>query len=420
MSSTFKIPRRRNALMVRPYMVVWSLAVFAHALWSQEATRKNGMVLIPARNASYTIGSSRGFVDETPTHTVTFSHNFYMDTTEVTQKQYRLVMSAMYSQYAEPTWNAQHGVGDTYPAYAVEWGDAALYCNARSKLEGLDTAYQYIAISGHPGDGCSLDGVVTRWTSNGYRLATEAEWEFACRAGSTTDFYWGKNAVNYPATAADTVEINAYAVWVGNAWNFHAEHADFGTHRVATKKPNAFGLYDMCGNVFEWINDWYLEYGEAAVTDPMGADFESYRYVRGGSWGNGSEYLRSANRSFASPDYYIYFCGFRTVLPVTTTDVGRRETNGGKTVNEFQLQQNYPNPFNPRTSICFHLPASRPVTLTVYDVTGRLVAMLLNQQVLVAGAYTVRFEAQDNPAGVYYYRLHTPEQIAVKKMVLVR
>jgi len=420
MSSAFEFPRLHNALWPRPAITVWLLAVFVNLLWGQETARKNGMVLIPARNASYTIGSSSGFDNEAPMHTVTFSHSFYMDTTEVTQKQYRQVMSAVYSQYAEPTWNVQHGVGDTYPVYAVEWGDAALYCNARSKLEGLDTAYQYIALSGHPGDGCSLDGVVTRWTSNGYRLATEAEWEFACRAGSASDFYWGKNAVNYPVTAADTAECNAYAVWAGNAWNYHAEHADFGTHQVATKKPNAFGLYDMCGNVFEWINDWYLEYGEAAVTDPTGAEFESYRYVRGGSWGNGSEYLRSANRSFASPDYYIYFCGFRTVLPVITTAVDRHDTVGGQTVTGFQLQQNYPNPFNPTTAICFHLQTRQPVTLAVYDITGRLVATLLNQQALTAGAHTVHFEAKDIPAGVYYYRLRTPEQTAVKKMVLVR
>lgn len=277
-----------------------------------------GMVLIEASGHSFQMGSDSGYPDELPVHTVNFTYNFWMDTTEVTQSDFNLVMSTAFadSGYETPVWNTQHGVGARYPAYYIFWGDAVLYCNARSKRDGLDTVYTYTSIVGIPGNLCQLEGVVTDYTKNGYRLPTEAEWEYACRAGSTTDLFWGKNFDPYPATSADSAQVDSYAVWLGNSYQYGSEDSHYGTHQVASTKPNAFGLYDMSGNVYEWINDWYGEYSSSAATDPTGPTAGDWHFNRGGSWGNNPLLLRSANRTFMAPDYQYYFIGFRVVLPV--------------------------------------------------------------------------------------------------------
>ena len=118
----------------------------------------------------------------------------------------------------------------------------------------------------------------------------------------------------------------------------------------------------MSGNVFEWIHDWYSEYSSAEQTDPTGSSEATYRFVRGGSWGNGADFLRSSNRRFASPDYYIYFCGFQTVLSVKPTRISE---SAKETVSWCHLYQNYPNPFNPSTTIQFYLPMASKVSLAI-------------------------------------------------------
>lgn len=383
------------------------------------------MILIAAKGASFLMGSENGNPDEQPVHTVTFTNDFWMDSTEVTQKSYHDLMSAFYADYADPSWGNPYGVGDSYPAYALEWGDAALYCNARSKRDGLDSVYSYSAISGRPGDGCSLEGLAVSYDASGYRLPTEAEWEFACRAGTSSDFFWGKNYDPYPATGKDTLEIGTYSVWSGNSWDLSAENSDFGTHPVATKMPNAFGLYDMSGNVYEWINDWYTDYTSESQVDPKGSDAETYHSVRGGSWGNGATFLRAANRQFASPDYYIYFCGFRTILPVKSTDVGTAGEGKSEIPMEFVLEQNYPNPFNPSTTIRFSLAKTATITLTIYNSIGEEVAVLIDHQFSNPGTYTVRFSADNGIAGrlgtgIYLYKLEANGFVKTKKMVLVQ
>ena len=275
----------------------------------------SGMVLISAAGQSFQMGSADGFDDEVPVHTVTFSANFWMDTTEVTQASYEAVMSDAYSTYTTPSWHDPYGVGAAYPAYYVTWGDAALYCNARSLRDGLDTVYTYSAITGTPGNMCELSDVVTNFTANGYRLPTEAEWEYACRAGSTTDFYWGEDYDPYPESAADSAEVDAHAIWRMNSWEYGAGESGFGTHQVASTTSNAYRLYDMAGNLYEWVNDWYGEYSSSAATDPTGPETGEYHGTRGGSWGNHALYLRSANRRFFIPDYTYYFVGFRVVVP---------------------------------------------------------------------------------------------------------
>jgi len=276
---------------------------------------KEGMVLITAENASFEMGSNNGNTDEQPVHTVSFTYNFWMDSTEVTQADYDQLMSSTYSGYYTPTWNSTYGAGDDYPVYSVYWDDAALYCNARSKRDGLDTVYSYTSITGTPGSLSQLVNIAADLSKNGYRLPTEAEWEYACRAGTSTDFYWGKDYNPYPSTAADTTEINNFAVWETNSFQFGTGNLNYGTHQVGAKEPNAYGLYDMSGNVYEWCHDWYDSYAGETQTDPSGPENGTWHAVRGGSWGNYPQYLRTANRTFSVPAYLYYFLGFRVVLP---------------------------------------------------------------------------------------------------------
>jgi len=225
-----------------------------------------------------------------PLHCVTLGA-FAMSQTLVTQEQYQAVMG---------TNPAYFDSGGTWPVEQVSWYDAALFCNALSKLAGLDTVYI--------GDGTIDASVVIDYTKNGYRLPTEAEWEYACCAGTTTDYYWGRNYP--PITLADTLALDSNAVWYYNSPN--------GTQPVARKKPNGWGLYDMSGNVWEWCNDWYGHYGyynATCQTNPTGAVSGTYRVLRGGSWGNNSaSSLCAMYRGGNTPAYRYYNgIGFRVV-----------------------------------------------------------------------------------------------------------
>ena len=178
----------------------------------------------------------------------------------------------------------------------VSWFDAVRFCNASSKLSGLDTVYN-----------------TTTWTADltksGYRLPTEAQWEYACRAGSTTEYWWGP----------DTNGLGARTWWTYNSVD--------GTQPVATKLANAYGLYDMTGNVWQWCNDWYGAYTAGAATDPTGASTGTCRVLRGGSWdldcgavnGGCYEYVGNHFRSaFRTANYPLdgdEGIGFRVVLP---------------------------------------------------------------------------------------------------------
>jgi formylglycine-generating enzyme required for sulfatase activity len=149
--------------------------------------------------------------------------------------------------------------------------------------------------------------VVIDYTKNGYRLPTEAEYEYAYRAGTTTDYYWGRNYP--PTTSADTLAIDSNAVWYYNS--------PTGTQQVAMKKPNALELYDMSGNVWEWCNDWLGNYSDSSQTNPTGAMNSGYRVVRGGSWsyynGYGANSLSAAYRNGYSPTRKFNVLGFRVV-----------------------------------------------------------------------------------------------------------
>jgi formylglycine-generating enzyme required for sulfatase activity len=190
---------------------------------------------------TFSVGSA-GTADTV--HSVTVS-GFYMDTTEVTQADFKLVTGRNPSKYST---NLQK------PVENVTWFDAVLYCNALSKRYGFDTAYTFTSRRDSTNGAClDLGGIAVDIKKKAYRLPTGAEWEFACRGGTTTAFYWGADSSND--------SVSKYAWFKGNVT------AD-STHPVAGKKPNAFGLYDMSGNVWEWCTDQWKAYGGAAQTDP--------------------------------------------------------------------------------------------------------------------------------------------------------
>jgi formylglycine-generating enzyme required for sulfatase activity len=258
-----------------------------------------GMKLIPAGSFLMGVDSiyqTAGIVNTfgDTIHQVTISA-FYMDTTEVTQAEYRGLMGVNPSHFRDS------GNSPLRPVENVTWFDAVLYCNARSKRDLRDTVYTFTSITGTPGNGCSdLGNISINYAGKGYRLPTEAEWEYACRGGSTTNYWWG----------ADT---NGMGVRTWSTYN-----SNYTTHPVATKMANAYGLYDMTGNAREWCNDWYGSYAAGAAADPTGATLGSGRVLRGGLWYDNLNLFRSAYRYSYVPIHgygrYGYF-GFRCVLP---------------------------------------------------------------------------------------------------------
>jgi formylglycine-generating enzyme required for sulfatase activity len=295
--------------------------------WKPSGTleHEKGMVKIMAKGFNFEMGQPDSNVSrdtsnttfsssEQPVHTVQFTHDFWLDTTEVAQKDFNTLMSAIYgANYHTPKWEVRFGLGDNYPAYLLERGDAVLYCNARSKNDNLDTVYSYTGIAKGTiiGQQCVLIGTQTDFSKNGYRLPTEAEWEYACRGGVFTDFFWNKNYFPYPATSDDSAEIGQYAVWEKNALIMGENNPGYGAHSVGGKKPNAYGLYDMVGNLWEHCNDYWTDYAWETQTDPHGNSSGDYFAIRGGCWGAPPVYLRSANRVFFTPNYRQLYQGFR-------------------------------------------------------------------------------------------------------------
>jgi len=215
--------------------------------------------LIPA--GTFTMGDASGQDDETP-HEVTLTQPFKMGVHEITQAQYEQVMGVNPSTFK----------GADNPVENVSWDDAVEFCRRLSELPAEKEA------------------------GNVYRLPTEAEWEYACRAGTTTKFSFGD----------DDSALGDYA--------WYAENSAKKTHPVGSKLPNAWGLYDVHGSVWEWCQDWSDAYPGGAVTDPTGPASGSSRAYRGGGWDDFAEICGSVTRLGIPPSYRLDSRGFRVSL----------------------------------------------------------------------------------------------------------
>jgi formylglycine-generating enzyme required for sulfatase activity len=213
---------------------------------------------------AFIMGSDKSrFTDEQPVHKVTITKPFYLGKYEVTQEQWEAVMGDNVSLHKGP----KYPDSAKRPVENVPWNYSQVFlARLKEKVSGYD-----------------------------FRLPTEAQWEYACRAGATHEYSFGDDA----------------AALGEHAW--YSSNADGQTHPVGGKKPNAWGLYDMHGNVWEWCSDGYGPYSQAAQSDPVGPGSSPTRVLRGGAWNNVAEHLRSAYRHDLEPNDGYRFYGLRCV-----------------------------------------------------------------------------------------------------------
>jgi formylglycine-generating enzyme required for sulfatase activity len=272
--SAVKIGGHVVKIGTRAWLVGASLAAFltVQAAWAQEKALpdklsvdlgggvKMDFVLI--RAGTFRMGSDRGDPDELPIHQVTITKPFYMDVYEVTQAQWKALMGN----------NPSHFKGDDLPVESVSWTDCQSFlAKLKEKLPRGMTC----------------------------RLPTEAEWEYACRAGSTTEYCDG----------------DGEGFLYRGAW--YCRNSEGKTHPVGQKRPNAWGLYDVHGNVWEWCSDWYGEYDAASVSDPKGPSSGTHRVMRGASWGDSWPITRTAYRGMDDPNRRFDIYGLRVMVAIS-------------------------------------------------------------------------------------------------------
>ena len=230
---------------------------------SAEVTTPTGVAMVLVPGGEFVMGDDGGEQDERPAHKVRVDA-FYMDKYEVTQKSYEKLMGANPSKYKQPE----------RPVEQVSWFNAEKYCNMRSLQEGLTPCYDLAALR------CDF-------AADGYRLPTEAEWEYACRAGTTSAYSFGRDPAGLPT----------YAWFKKDSQNT--------THPVGQKRPNPWGLYDMHGNVAEWCHDVYDAgcYQRREGENPTGPASGEERVLRVGSWAAAEEACRSSARSSDAPGF---------------------------------------------------------------------------------------------------------------------
>lgn len=283
----------------------------------------DGLILIPG--GTFSMGSPSGErqrQEDEIQHDVTVS-SFYIDPYEVTQSDYAAIMGE----------NPSHFTGENLPVENVTWYDAVEYCNRLSEHRGLTPAY-------------TIDGNTVSWdrSANGYRLLTEAEWEYAARANTVTVFHDGdqitSDNANFEGSYPYLIEENYV--------NHHDSSVVTSRNRgetiaVDSLPPNQFGLYNMYGNVSEWCFDYYGAYDVAQAADPAGAAGGSLRVNRGGGYNDFAKQLRSAYRSATTPDTTEQNLGFRIA----------RNAETGEGVVETIYTLNIPATENPRILVAY-------------------------------------------------------------------
>jgi formylglycine-generating enzyme required for sulfatase activity len=221
---------------------------------------------------------SMGGANATPAHTVQVN-SFFMGQREVSQKEYAAIMGGNRSSFK----------GDNLPVEMVSWFDAIEYCIKLSQKEGLTPAYRG-----------NRENIICDFTATGYRLPTEAEWEYAAKGGS-------KDWFTYDYSGGNQIEI--FVWYKGNSGN--------KTHPTGEKIANSLGIYDMSGNVWEWCWDWSGNYTAENQNNPRGAVSGARRVLRGGSWNFDAQYQLSSTRNSASPSDTYNYVGFRVVRTVS-------------------------------------------------------------------------------------------------------
>ena len=270
-----------------------------------------GVEMVSVSGGSFQMGKNLGtvqdttHVDVTPVHTVTLS-GFSIGKYQVTQEQYQTVMGSNPSNFKTGVTTGE--IQNRRPVEMVSWYDAVVFCNKLSIAEGLTPAYR-ISDSTNPDDWGTVptssdvtwNAVTIDNNADGYRLPTEAQWEYAAKGGDPTTAGW----VGYTYAGSNTVGDVAW----------YTSNSGSATHEVGKKAPNGLGLYDMSGNVREWCWDWYVATypSSEAQTDPTGASSGSYRVDRGGNWGSSVGNVRSASRNNYNPSFRFNYLGFRLV-----------------------------------------------------------------------------------------------------------
>jgi len=275
-------------------IALFAFLIFTFSLLICTCAKESSYEMVNVPEGSFLMGDTAGGGkdDEKPVHVVTLSA-FSIGKYEVTQSLYESVMGYNPSEFKTKVDNSSK-----LPIDNVTWYDAAEFCNKLSEKEKLQPVY---AISGRePATGHPITSAVVTadWSKNGYRLPTEAQWEYTAKGGNDSPgnfMYAGSNNI-------DDV-----------AWHF--DNGGYAPHVVGTKAPNGLGIYDMSGNVWEWCWDEWGRYSSDAQINPTGESMVGYYVIRGGSWLQDAENVRSARRSLKKPGELDKYTGLRLVRP---------------------------------------------------------------------------------------------------------